>query len=110
VTYVIIVAVVLCSVPAQSLALEELKWNDRNARIPDEASSVQCVGSAARKVCVGDKTAAPTHAFGYPNYYWRSKDRRYVTEVWEFNLGRSACWFEYGGGSISSIRCVGLSK
>ena len=77
--------------------------------VPREAKQVQCVGTAVRKVCVGDEEADARFLWGEPVAEWRDK-QRYVHEVYEFNFGRGGCWLDYVGPGlrIGTMRCVGL--
>lgn len=99
--------------------------------IPAHAKEVQCVGGAVRKICVGQKEETLLGLFGTPVAWWRAQDSSKIY-VYEFNRGKSGCWFRFvdprilrleresksaklspralSDSPIKSIQCVGLEE
>jgi len=79
---------------------------------PPDSSEMKCVGTKARKFCVGDHDSAIYDLVGrraeVEHYQDIASDS--VVRIFELNKGKSACWvtLKYSAARITDIRCVGM--
>jgi hypothetical protein len=80
---------------------------------PEGAKVMQCIGTAARKLCVGDNMPAAYRMLGIQSeveaYH---KNTNEFIRVMELNRGEAACWFTVGKKSeeIRRMECIGLGR
>lgn len=77
---------------------------------PPSAKTIPCVGTAARKVCVGDERIEVVRLLGiYAETEAWTRNGEDI-RVYELNRGRAACWFTIIQKTerVKKIQCIGL--
>jgi hypothetical protein len=81
---------------------------------PSDAKGVQCVGTATRKLCIGESEEKMYRVMGKGHEVgsWTDEARGESIRVFEVNRGTAGCWIRLlqSTARITSIHCAEIEK
>jgi hypothetical protein len=81
---------------------------------PSDAKAVQCMGTATRKLCIGESEEKMYRVMGRGHEVgsWTDEARGEFIRVFEVNRGAAGCWIRLlqSTARITSIHCAEIEK